>query len=244
MAFHSVDDSGNIIETDILVTGYIRQDIEKHIDQQVPDELKRLCFDYWFFNACDSWSSQYHTNDMIEISKDAAEIRIKHPKNILYEDKGITVYGNHVVVDGTSYEWTIKMKKFGWDGTSFESQYAEWDNPKIGIIENDDGMLKACAQTSEWATHGYGYAIIGHAGYPRSLKDNSWNLHDRYLEKGIKFNEDDDVICVHLDLVNHTLGYKINDKYWDTFHDISQMIIDLLFLLLSVKMNPSCNLCN
>ena len=56
---------------------------------------------------------------MIDISKHAPEITIKHPKRLRDENEGITVYGNHVVIAGISCKWTIKMTKFRWDKTDF-----------------------------------------------------------------------------------------------------------------------------
>ena len=42
---------GNPIDTDILIQGYIRQVIEMIYAMLIPDDIKRLCFDYWYFEA-------------------------------------------------------------------------------------------------------------------------------------------------------------------------------------------------
>ena len=65
MAFHSIDAQGNIIMTDILVSGYIRQDIEPRTNQNIPPELYGSCFE-----ACDTWCNKYTVADMIEINND------------------------------------------------------------------------------------------------------------------------------------------------------------------------------
>ena len=69
-------------------------------------------------------------------------------------------------------------------------------------------------ESAAWAYAGKGYAFIGGARYLYSNNHSSY-LVDKYRNVGgAKFNEDGDIIEVHLDLVNHTLGYSVNGEYF------------------------------
>ena len=74
MASPTFDKSGNKIVSDILVYGYIHQDIEPTLSKQIPNELKDLCFIYWLYKACDSWCDQYHTQKMIAINEEEINV--------------------------------------------------------------------------------------------------------------------------------------------------------------------------
>ena len=213
MAFCSKDKSGNMINTDILVTGYIRQDIESNINDTIPAELYLLCFEYWLHRVCDSWSNEFVDKDCIEINAD--EIKLNEHENPNRRE-GITLYGNHVAVNGSKHDWKIRMNKFGIKDSG--AGFTKWMNPAVGIIVNNDETLKKFSsgnyESAAWAHVGKGYAFIGGAKYLYSKKTSS-NIVDKYRDAGgAKFNEDGDIIEVHLDLINHTLGYTVNDEYF------------------------------
>ena len=213
MAFCSKDQSGNRINTDILVTGYIRQDIESKLNDAIPAELYTLCFEYWLHKVCDSWSNEFVDIHRIEINED--EITLPEPdiaKNA-NSQKGITLYGNHVVVNGSRHDWKIRMNKFG-----ITDPFTKWINPAVGIILNDEMTLKKYSSgdyaSDAWAYAGTGYAFIGGGRYLYS-KNHSSELVNKYRNAGgAEFNGDGDIIEVHLDQINHTLGYSVNDEYF------------------------------
>ena len=46
-----VDASNNIIKTDILTSGYLRQEIENQFKIFIPHGIKKICYKYWFNKA-------------------------------------------------------------------------------------------------------------------------------------------------------------------------------------------------
>ena len=59
MSTFQVNSKGNRIKTDILIAGYLRQDIEDSLKMLIPSEIKALCFVYWFIKICDEWDESY-----------------------------------------------------------------------------------------------------------------------------------------------------------------------------------------
>ena len=99
MSLFTRDKLGRKIDSDILVFGYIRQDIECLTKQEIPTELKRICFAYWLYKACDSWCNEYHPQDVIKIDGD--EITACYKSDDKYST--MSLYGNHVAIDGSDY---------------------------------------------------------------------------------------------------------------------------------------------
>ena len=197
MAFHVHDQNGEIVKSDILVTGYIRQDVEKDMSQEIPNELYQLCYLYWLYNVCDSWNSKFQKDDIIKTDGD----------KITLSPATCTVYGNHVVVDGSKYNWKVKMNKFGYGEGAFKDFVKLW-NPTIGIIKDDADILKKSLSTCNWTSEGNGYAFVGGSKALVSTKAIGKGL---YSEKARKFNQVKDIIEIHLDLINYTIKYEIND---------------------------------
>ena len=197
MAFVT-DVSGRKIDSPILVYGYIRQDLERQNDTEMPMELKLLCFQYWLYKACDSWCDKYHSDN---------EIKIENEEITSLPVKTMTLYGNHVVMNGSSYIWKVKMNRFGYRDQVFMRSIAAGVNPIVGIIKNDKEILEKYKYKSGWARKGHGYGFVGGSAYLKSEHDNG-----KFLGATL-FNKDGDVIFIHLDLEKNTLGYTINDKY-------------------------------
>ena len=53
--FFTVDKEGNRIKTNVLTSGYLRQEMENIHKILILSDLKKLCFQYWFMNICDQW---------------------------------------------------------------------------------------------------------------------------------------------------------------------------------------------
>ena len=218
MAHHTLNKDGNIVQTDILVYGYIRQDIQHELDREIPNELYVLCFTYWLYNVCDSWCADYHKENVIKIDGDTVTTLYDHERGTL---PNITLYGNHVVRDGSTYEWKIRMNRFGYyNPGSTHAMFVKLMNPEIGIIINDKDILQKYAVEEgrdlfNWAGTGYGYVLAGGFRLLRSKNHRGFDLGKSFYKGAAKerFNTDNDSISVHLDLVNHTLAYTINDNY-------------------------------
>ena len=116
MSTFTVDKNGNRIKTDILIYGYLRQEIEKLYKILIPSEIKQLCFEYWFINICDEWDIKLCKHKSIEFNGQTVRcIDPVSPRNI---------YGCHCVSSG-EFVWKLNLKKVGIKGII------------IGIVEHD-----------------------------------------------------------------------------------------------------------
>ena len=133
MSTVTVDKDGNRIITDVLISGYLRKEIEKKHKILIPYEIKQLCFDFWFINVCDQW-----------------DIKSSKQSNIQFDGKQIakcnnnvfrSIYGCHCVSSG-EFEWKLNLKKIGRLGIC------------VGIVQNDkiDDFVVNC----NYVTEGYG----------------------------------------------------------------------------------------
>ena len=208
MAFYSVDQSGNMIQSDILTAGYIRQNIENDMNNKIPSELYQLCFEYWLHKVCDLWTTEfYEENNQVEINGD--EIIALYNNN-----HALTLYGSHIVKDGSFYDWKIRMNEFGFKIGTWKF-VRKSHNPNIGIIVNNEEILREYSNNANWAFKGNGYCVKG------GKLELTYGGHEEDYVDAVTFNDDNDIIIVHLDLVNYTLGFTINDKYCGiAFRDI------------------------
>ena len=178
-----VDSSGNRIKTDILSTGYIRQEIEKNGKLLIPAEIKQICFDYWFIHVCDEWDKQY-SNDKYEINGSCIKLKGE-------EGRKSSAYGKHVVESGI-YSWEIKIK----------SPLIHW--VCIGVIQDDDKLLKKHRNNSDYENYDYGGCLF---------RNGAWYSHGRSRTGyGPGFGGQNDVVEMILDMNNHTISYKVNDE--------------------------------
>ena len=69
MSTLQVDHNGNRIRTDILICGYLREEIEDKLKILIPSEIQKLCFVYWFIDICDEWDIASHTKKKIAVDK-------------------------------------------------------------------------------------------------------------------------------------------------------------------------------
>ena len=233
MAFHSKYKNGRRITSDILVSGYIKQQIQPQLKKNIiPDELYKLCFQYWLHKACDAWNQDFHQDHMIKINGD--KIIALYHKSV---ENANLLLGNHVAVDGSKYHWKIKMNRIGFepidkykhDVNKYESRrrgmierlnkvrkQIKLMNPTVGIISNNNKILRKCISSNEnWAIKEYGYSLTRGTArlIPKAKEQHYVYRAEGYHGDCPKFNNNEDVIEVHLDLVNYTLGYTINDKY-------------------------------
>ena len=109
MAQFTVDAKGNRIKTDILVSGYVRENAKQY-ELSIPVDINKICFLFWFIQVCDKWDKQYLT-EYIGIDDEQTIRTIKA--------RLVTVYGCRSVDKG-SYSWEIKLTRTGlyWFATS------------------------------------------------------------------------------------------------------------------------------
>lgn len=111
------DQNGKHIMTNILTTGYLRQEIEAFYKISIPLEIKRVCFDFWFINICDQWDIDTCKYEGIECHGSIIEV------NNLLDARSI--YGTHSVSSG-QYEWRLQ-----------HTSALEFAFFAVGIIQDD-----------------------------------------------------------------------------------------------------------
>ena len=173
------DKNGNQINTDIMVSGYIRETID------IPSEIVRLCFLFWFIDICDTWdASKSNPNAIIN----GACVKCSSGDHWT-----LTVYGTHCI-DSGSYEWRIKCKTHVFVLS-------------IGLIEDRDDLLKRHQNDNYWALDGKGCALINNGGffYSRDSNDDIAGCCKAFGKKGT-------IIIMRLDIDKQSVRYKIDDK--------------------------------
>ena len=103
MANITVDKDGNRIKTDILTSGYLRQEIERVYKVVIPSEIKQLCFGFWFLNVCDEWAAKICKHDRIKFD---GQIVRNTETNLDTQ----SVFGTHSVSSG-QYIWRLHLKR-------------------------------------------------------------------------------------------------------------------------------------
>ena len=107
MPSFSVDSTGQRIRTDILVTGYAR-DVMNKFQIAIPDEIIGLCFLFWFITISDEFDESLSNSQWVDIDGSCAKL------NDNYEcgRRGIwccTVFGSQIVKSGV-FKWCLKFK--------------------------------------------------------------------------------------------------------------------------------------
>ena len=134
MPTFQVDSAGNRIKTDILSTGYIRQQIENVFKLLIPSEIKYLCFQFWFINVCDEWDKKF-SNNAYQIDGQCVTTNIS-----ISEEYQASAFGSHIVESGI-YSWIIKLN-------------TDIDWICIGVIQNDEKILKEYVNSADYEYYG------------------------------------------------------------------------------------------
>ena len=197
----SVDKDGNRIKTDILVSGYTRQEGDRY-GMEIPQEIMMLIFRFWFIAVCDTWKKSLCCS-LFDITNECARLT----KKATVEDEGFwlcSVFGHHVVDHGI-FEWKIKF-----------NTNIKWIC--IGVCFDDEEMLKKNKENND-------YGFDKDAGC-FLLNSNGIIYHKNtdYVEYCDAFTIKDTVITMTLDIDKNSISYKINDKDYGVAYD--QLIQD------------------
>ena len=185
-----VDNEGNRIRTDILTSGYIRQEIEEKLELLIPSDIKQLCFVYWFINVCDEWDIKY-TNDKYQVNGQCLKLFKSGDGFDDFLNFGQpSAFGTHSVEGGT-FLWRIK---FNTD--------VKWIC--LGVIQDDETLFIKHANDGNHDFNDYGGSFWNGGGY--------YSHDQRGGGYGSTFGDKGDIITIILDMDKHTIGYKINDK--------------------------------
>ena len=108
----------------LLVWGYIRNIEKAQQHLKIPFEINEIIYLYQrFLNA---WSEKYKAESVV-VDTDKSMVTI--------DTDGATVYGDEVIKEGV-FKWTVAIVSLHDDGIIGDSL------PHIGIVENDDTLLK------------------------------------------------------------------------------------------------------
>ena len=210
MAFNSFGFEGKKIECDILVYGYIHEIItEKKINQIIPNDIKSLCFQYWLFTACDTWNVKCLDEKKVDLIDKDRIVTLNYHTSAT--GSSLNFLGNHVVKDRSTYDWNMKIVKYG-----YKPGFLAYCNPRIGIIKDDPTKQLT---TNEVYELNIGWMKL--SAFDRKDRDyapdndafKEWYRNSDGKLRGGICNAEGSVVTVHLDLVNYKLGYGHNGKY-------------------------------
>ena len=179
------DANGNRIQTDVLVSGYIRE-FTNECNSDIPSDIIKLCFLFWFIDVCDEWDKSL-CHQLVDINGGC----FKLSDNIAFSDKiyCCTAFGTHTVDHGI-FVWRMKFKT-----------NMTWIC--IGVIPDKSDLLK-----EEQIDNAYGR--FSAKGGCFLLNMNGVIYHggiDKYCDV---FTAKDTVIEMTLDMDKHTISYKVN----------------------------------
>ena len=187
MSQFAVDGQGKRIKTDILVYGYIR-DINKKFKLLIPDDINKICFEYWLITVCDEWDKHYLSSEHVEIDESGATV-----KSI--KAGVVSIYGCRTVDKGV-YSWQIKLMM----NVAATSRWF-----CMGVIQDKHGILERFKQSYMYVEH-HGCCLHNDGRFYRGSASFGKDYMDRFKV------EEEIIILMTLDMDNHTLSYKVNDK--------------------------------
>lgn len=190
----AVDSRNNKIETDILITGYVRDLSNEYKTLFIPYEIKQLCFKYWFITVCDEWNTECLPAD-IEIHAQTAKSLLT-PSEFKFQ-KQRTFYGTHKVESGI-YSWHIKfITTINWIC--------------IGVIEADKDLMMKYQRSNSYRCFDHGCFLLTSNGRIYSGSTSAIYSHP--------IKQSGTIISITLNMDNHSLSYKLNDKDYGIAYD-------------------------
>ena len=102
----SFDSNGKRIKTDILVFGYIRNVMNEY-RIEIPDEIIRVCFLFWFMNVCDEWDKSLCHSQYVDIDESCAKLNDGY-KSRGFLDWCCTLFGSQSVKNGV-FKWHVQF---------------------------------------------------------------------------------------------------------------------------------------
>ena len=117
MSTFTVDADGKRINTDILISGYIRN-ISNRFKLLIPIDIIQICFQYWLITICDEWDKKLSSD---KVAGDGQIVTAGTSASYA------SIYGC-LGIDKGSYTWQVKLKS-----------EVRWFC--MGIIEDDDNIL-------------------------------------------------------------------------------------------------------
>ena len=186
MSTVAVDKNGKLIKSDILTSGYIRQEIENVYEISIPTAIAKLCFDYWFINICDQWDIELCKHQNLQFNEQI----VKYIDGPSFRN----IYGCHSVSSG-QFEWRLNLKKIGDKGIY------------VGIIHDD--KLNDYLESGHYVGDGYGAAWHSKSGCLFDSSVRFPKLSDEF--KGIIENV---YMKIKIDLDERSVYYSIDgDEY-------------------------------
>eukprot|EP01083_Nonionella_stella_P081658 225067_1 len=169
---------------ELLVSGFCRDVETKH---KLFCNLASVLMDIIvvYTGHCDTWSNEYNRTDVMITNSTVATL-LKHSTH--------TIYGNHVLIYGQNYKWTVKIK-----ATKQSNECI-----LIGLIKNEPQTLKRFELNGYWANNGRknkGFLFDGSMMMISPPKVGTYY--------GSVFGKEGDTITLEVD--NYTIRFIIND---------------------------------
>ena len=183
------DHAGNRVTTDILVSGYIREFVDK-FRTGIPNEIIKLCFSFWLIDVCDEWDKSL-CHKFAEINESVFTLVDDYTQG----KDGVhccTAFGTHSIKEGEIFEWTLRLNtKISWIC--------------IGVCPDEPDSLR-----ENKVRNSYGYDNNKRGCF--LLNMNGVLYHGNTQNYCTRFGEKDTLIKMTLNMKDHTISYKINDE--------------------------------
>ena len=210
----SVNAKGERITTDIVVSGYIREEITERHRMSIPLEIKKLCFLFWYINACDKWDKSI-CHEFVKINAKGTCFRLDDDYEWDPEGVGLcSVYGINTVKSPQIFTWKIRL-----------NTYVYW--ACIGLIKDDTKVLKENITDNSYGREDPGCFLINHGAMCYQ-----WKRKENYVKR---FDQKGDIIQVTLNMKQHTIRYKVNGIDYGIAYD--KLYEDSYRLVVSISDN-------
>ena len=208
----SVNANGDKITSDILVSGYIRKKIINPHQLKIPIELKKLCFLFWYINACDKWDKSL-CHEFVQINKEGTCFKLDD--DFLWDpEDGVglcSVFGINSIKSQQIFSWRIRF-----------NTNVFW--ACIGLIKDDPKVINQNITDNNYGRQNPGCFLINHGAmcYEGERKE-------KYCRS---FDNKGDIIEMTLNMKKHTVSYKINGVDYGVAYD--KLMDDSYRLVVSV----------
>ena len=184
-AKHSVNKK---IKSDIVVFGYIREQIIEQYKINIPMQMIKLCYLFWFIDTCDKWDKSL-CHQIVQIN--GSSVKLDDDVEWTPERPMLcTIYGCNSIKTGQIFTWKLRFNSYVYF-CCIGVIHDKINILKANIIDNNFGRLHpGCFLTN---THG---SIC-----------YEWGGQDDYCPK---FENKGDLIEITLNMIEHTIRYKIN----------------------------------
>ena len=193
----SLDSKGEKIKSDILVSGYIRKQIIEKYKINIPLQIIKLCFLFWYIDACDKWDTSL-CHKLVKINGSC----VKLDDNVEWTPERpmlCTIFGCNSIKSGDIFTWKLRFNS--------NIYYC-----CIGVIHDKIDVLKANIIDNNFGRQNSGCYLTNTHGSMYYEWEGKNDYCPKFEEKGV-------IIEMTLNMIEHTIRYKINNIDYGIAYD-------------------------